>query len=106
MKKYKFSLSEMSNVFPEESGLPYKLWLSTKSGREKHGARIKLEVDGEWYPLMILANGTLKWKEEPPIKGRDMKRVLKFVVLNKQEILDHWNGLTSSAQFTKSLKSI
>jgi hypothetical protein len=107
MKKYKFtSLFEMSNVFPEKSGLSYKIWLSTKSGKEKNGARIKLEVDRKFYSLIILADGFLKWKKEPSIKTRDMKKVLKFVEINKQKILDHWNGLTSSSQFTKSLTKV
>jgi hypothetical protein len=105
MKRYK-SLYEMSNIFPEESGVPYVIWVSTKSGKEKHGPRVKVDIDGVSYTLMILSNEEIKWVSEPNIFGKAKKKIIDFVSKNKQPILDHWNGLTSSGQFSKSLKKV
>lgn len=97
---------EMSNIFPEESGVPHVIWVATKSGRERHGARVKVEVDGTRYTLMILADGTLKWVGDVPIKGKALKKLIAFVTLNREAILDHWNGKTSSGQFTKAIQAV
>jgi hypothetical protein len=37
MKRYeRLKLEEMSNLFPADTGLKHIVWISTKSGREKH----------------------------------------------------------------------
>lgn len=100
-------LDEMSNLFPEETGLNYKVWLSTKSGRERHSSRIKISnSDGEvifsiWgEPKVVGRRGKLL------LSGKDFRKIIKFIKLNQETLLLHWEGKTSSKQFTNAIKSI
>ena len=36
-------LTEMSNISKQKTGLDYIVWLFSNTGKEKHGARIKLK---------------------------------------------------------------
>ena len=41
-------LTEMSNISRQKTGLDYIVWLFPKTGKEKHGARIKIKIDNEY----------------------------------------------------------
>lgn len=102
-----FLTEEMSNLFPDETGINYKVWLSTQSGRERHSARVKISnSDGEavfsiWgEPELISKRGKII------ISGKDVKKIITFIKLNQETLLKHWDGETSSKQFTNSIKKI
>jgi len=100
-------LYEMSNLFPEDTGLKFKVWISTKSGREGYNARIKISNAEGTASVMIWGTPKIKdTKGKITITGNDLKDIVKFVELNREELLKHWGGETSSKQFTNAIKSI
>ena len=101
------SLYEMSNFFPEDTGLPYVLWITTKSGREKHEARVKIaNSDGEAI-IMIWGTPEIKSKKgKIRISGKQFKKLSLFIELNREALLAHWSGEISSGQLAKKLKKV
>lgn len=100
-------LTEMSNLFPEDTGLDFIVWISTKSGREKHNARIKISnSDGE---AVITIWGEPKIKNKKGkifINSKQFKNLNKFISLNREALIKHWNGEISSVQFVNLIKKI
>ena len=101
------TLYEMSNLFPNRTGLKYTIWILTKSGREKHGPRIKV-FNKDWsISVSIDNNPEIKdQKGKVNIKNKDLKDIYKFILLNKKTLLDHWNGKIDSADLSEKLEKI
>jgi hypothetical protein len=97
----------MSNLFPDSTGINYTLWLSSKSGREKHQARIKISnSDGE-ASISIWGEPQIKSKKgKIVIDGKSFNAIKKFIELNKEVLMQHWNGEIDSKTFANSIKSI
>ena len=53
-------LTEMSNISKKKTGLDYIVWLFPNTGKEKHGARIKIKVNNDYVPITI--------SDEPEVK--------------------------------------
>jgi hypothetical protein len=104
MKRYKQELFEMSNFFPNTTGLDYTIWVSTKSGKEKHWARIKISnTDGE-ASISISDNPEIKDKKgKIKINSTSFNKIKKFIKMNQQVLLDHWNGLIDSKELSQKL---
>ena len=83
-------LTEMSNISRQKTGLDYIVWLFPKTGKEKHGARIKIKIDNEYVPITI--------SEEPEVKSfvkidaKKLNKIKKWIILNKKILLKYWNG--------------
>lgn len=107
-------LFEMSNHFKEETGLSRVVWSSVKSGNEKHGPRIKVQkteankaIPDEWFSVTISDEPTIiNNSKKIKINAKELKKIKQWVLLNKEVLLAHWNGETSSLQLANSLKSI
>lgn len=100
-------LWEMSNIFPKNTGLKYTIWIFTKSGREKHGARIKV-IHSDWeISINISDNPEIKRKKgKVNIKSKDLHKIYKFIEINKNVLLDHWNGIIDTVDMIKKLKKV
>jgi len=100
-------LYEMSNLFPYATGLNYVVWISAKSNKERHWARIKIaDNDGE-ASISIDDNPEVKSKKgNIKISGKNLKDIKQFIALNKDVLLDHWNGKIDSKQLGERIKSI
>jgi len=107
-KEEKQSLFEMSNLFPDDTNVSgYTIWISTKSGREQHNARIKISnSDGEAEISIWGKPEVKKSKGKIKLSGKKYNRLLDFIELNKDALLRHWIGKTSSAQFTKEIQPL
>jgi len=104
----KQSLYEMSNLFPDDTNVEeYTIWISTQSGREQHNARIKItNADGS-AEISIWGKPEIKGsKGKIKLSGKKYKRLLDFIELNKEALLRHWSGETSSMQFIKEIKPL
>lgn len=100
-------LTEMSNLFPEDTGLDFILWISTKSGREKHNARIKISNTKGEAVIMIWGEPKIKSKKgKITITGKQYKNILKFLELNRDTLISHWNGQISSVELGRRIKKI
>lgn len=101
-------LEEMSNLGFNSTGLVgYTLWITSKSGREGHAARIKLSnSDGE-VSISIFGDPGIKEKSgKIRISGKDMKMIKRFIALNKTALMNHWNGITDSKEFGNAIKKL
>ena len=47
------SLFEMANISTKKTGLDFIVWISPQSGREKHSARIKVQINNDFIPITI-----------------------------------------------------
>lgn len=105
-RKY-MKLEEMSNLFPDSTGLDIPVWISSKSGREKHNARIKImNNDGEVSISIYGEPEIKKMKGKIKLSGRQISNIKKFIALNRDTLLNHWNGLIDSKTFGERIKKI
>ena len=89
MIQYKKKFYEMANLTKEDTGLPYIIWITSSSGKEKHWARIKVSYKNELIPVLI--------SDDPKviIKGKQLPKfsiIRKFIIENKDILLAYWNS--------------
>jgi hypothetical protein len=109
MQRYKkIPLYEMSNLFPDDTNVPYyTIWITTQSGREKHNARIKIDNADGSAEIAIWGEPFIKSKSGKIItSGKKFKKLLQWITLNREALLRHWSGETSSVQFSKEIKKV
>jgi hypothetical protein len=97
-------LFEMSNYFPEETGLPFVVWFINDDMGRHHLPRGKVRVDGKEYPFSISPKVLWLAGAAPRISGKEFKKLQKFVGLNREAILAHWNNKLSSGQLGDAFK--
>lgn len=109
-KPYKskyIKLEEMSNLYPDNTGLDVPIWISSKSGREKHHARIKVMTDDGEVSISIVGAPELKnTKGKIKLNAKQFANITKFIELNRDTLLDHWNGKIDSKTFGEQIKKI
>ena len=106
MNQYKSLYQEMSNIYPFNSGVPYVLWISQKSGREKHGARIKVSVPQENKFLTFTVSTEPKLLSKTKISLNDINSIKSWIILNQTVLIKFFNGEFDTVQFWKKLKKL
>lgn len=110
-KKNDEILFEMANPRPEDTGLPMCIFISPK-GYTKHFARIKVckEYGAKFKPYDTF---TVTIQDSPKIIGdigeikpKDIEKVKKFIIKNKDLLIKHWKYEISDKQFLNDLKKI
>jgi hypothetical protein len=88
-------LYEMSNLFPDDTGLPVTVWVSPRC-QARHAARLEVcRIPGN---RMVPSNTVVVGIEPEPrlIEGRLPERylspVMQWVALNREPLLAYWNG--------------
>lgn len=107
MNSHSHEVLGMSNITPDDSGIKgVVLWASTGivAGKKlKHGPRLGISVVGAKSVSVTLT-------KPPRILGKMPKRVendvLKFIDLNFDLLLAHWENKISSKNFLMNLKSL
>ena len=95
-------LYEMANIKPIHTGLPVTVWVSIKF--ENHKPRIK--VMNEDCKVSILIS------DDPEVlvgnckTNKILKKVFKWVKLNKNTLLDFWNDKIDTIDLANNLKSL
>ena len=102
-------LIEMSNLFPEDHGIPgvSKIWITTASGKEKHKLpRFKVEYANNKSAVYVYIKDEVKYKtgNKPPSKLD--KSIVRWAIINREAMTDHYYGKTSSRQFVFSIVSL
>jgi hypothetical protein len=103
-------LYTMVNLRGRSTGLPMNIWIGPK-GHARHAARIKVQMDHRTkFDLDLLAVVGVAADPAEVIEGRltpaDLALVQRYVALNRQAILDHWNEKTDGMQLTRALKPL
>lgn len=92
-----YALYEMSNISPEKTGLPFQIWIQHRTFREGHWARIKVYPNGvktkKYITISVEDNPKIKFKSKGlTISQKKINKVIKFVKLNKEILVDYWNN--------------
>src|SRR6516162_9510944 len=92
----------MVNLRGRTSGLPMNVWIGPR-GRARHAARIKVQMDHrEQFDVDNLAVVSVEDRLPRVIEGQldaaDLDLVRRYIVLNRQAILDHWHEQTDGAE--------
>jgi hypothetical protein len=102
-------LYEMTNIYPDTSGLPMTVWIRPRSN-ERHGPRIKVctmpgprmlphdTVTVTLPPIQVIPPGGLSASE--------LRSVTDWIVLNEEAIRDHWDGTIDGIQFALRLRKL
>ena len=85
----------MSNLYPRHTGLPFIVWVSPR-GNAQHAARVKIALRPKMVPsemISVTINDPIEAiGEEGRISGRDFKLLRQWIELNREVLLQFWNG--------------
>ena len=104
----------MSNLVQIDTGLDHIVWVSAKTGREKHGPRIKVQKTNtrrirpnDWVsvtisdsPVMIDKDKTVK------ISNKEFKRIKEFIRANRTTLDGYWNSTISTKAMVTAITPI
>jgi hypothetical protein len=100
----------MVNVRSRSSGLPMNVWIGPR-GHARHAAHIKVQMDhGPQFDVDNLA--VVSVEDDPPqiIEGSlgaaDLNRIRRYIELNKQAIMEHWQEKTDGIELSRALKRL
>jgi len=101
---------EMANIRPDETNLPMVIWIFPKTGKEKHSARIKVskkygeKASDDMFTITIPDYEIIG--DTGNIKKQDIEKVIAFVKLNEQVILQVWEDKISPAKAVSLFKKL
>ena len=99
----------MSNLFPRQTGLPMTVWVQVKGGA-RHGARVKVNM--AHGPRANVDNmAVVSVRSEPRLlrgflDGRDLAAVRTWIELNREVIIDHWEGRADTGDLIARLRRL
>lgn len=104
-------LFEMSNISREDSGLPVRVWVSSKmSAAQRHGPRLKVELPVKGSPTIpvllkidITENDVVGYEQLP---SKILNPLRDFINLNYNVLIQYWNDEISTKQMIMSIKGI
>ena len=104
-------LFEMANIEQEDTGLSVVVYVSPAQGN--HGPRIKFMNDyGSAYdfdnaiPMTISDVPEISVSFKPKIKSKDIQLIKRWVILNKDILLDYWNHKVTTKQMINSVERV
>lgn len=96
----------MSNVQPAESGLQFVVYISERQG--SHDVRVKVAAGPKAPPFV--ASVSVRPSVEVvagDLSGRDLELLRRWIDLNRDVIIDHWEGrMRSSRDVLNALRPI
>jgi predicted RNA-binding protein len=99
-------LYEMANFDQNDTGLDEVIYVSVKQG--SHGPRLKVfknkQPKGENFSVTI--EDTPRMIGKVFVNAKELKRIVEFITLNKQVLLDYWNFEITTTTLVKELKKI
>ena len=102
-------LYEMTNIYPRTSGLPMTVWISPR-GRARHDARVKVcRVPGN--RMVPEDTAVVSVRPEPAlIEGEldadALRAVQAWILLNRDVLIDFWNGETDGVELAQRLRRV
>ena len=102
-------LWEFANLYQKETNLPMIVFVSPK-GKAKHGPRIKVQTNHSHKSMQgKLVSITIE--DSPKIIGKglsskDFELVKKFIIDNKETLINYWNERIVTSEMIQKLKKI
>lgn len=102
-------LFEMANLYPRTTGLPMTVWVSPP-GNARHDARVKVSR-GAGDRMVLEDAAVVGIRPVPPvIEGElgaaEFAAVARWIELNREVLLDYWNGTADTAELIGRLRRI
>lgn len=88
----------MASLFPEDTGLPFVVWISTKGGA-RHDVRVKVSQSANAVPqdmISVAVRPQIKIVGNATIKGSHWKLLQQWIELNREILIRHRDGEISS----------
>lgn len=103
-------LYTMVNLRGRSTGLPMNIWIGPR-GHARHAARIKVQMDHrakfDLENLAVISVETdLPEILEGELSANDLEFVSRYIALNREAILDHWNETTDGVELANALKPL
>jgi hypothetical protein len=102
-------LFTMTNLYPRRTGLPMTVWVSPR-GHARHAARIKVNM--AHGARMTIGNTAVVRLQPMPrvmagqLSAEDQVAVFRWIAMNEQALLDHWNGLIDGGDLIERLRPL
>ena len=98
----------MSNLYPEQTGLPYYLWISVGQG-VRHGPRVKVARTLSDLPQnmsSVSITEPITVHSGPSMSNKDINQLKEWIELNRETLLDYWNMQASTLATLQRIKRI
>lgn len=102
-------LYEMSNLYPRDTGLPMTVWIGPKA-RARHDVRVKVCLrHGD--RMDILNTASVAVRPEPrlvrgSLDAGDLRKVIAWIELNRDLLIDVWNGDAGFVETAQRLRKL
>jgi hypothetical protein len=109
MSEIDLDLDLMTNLYPRTTGLPMVIWVGPSYGvgysvrikvMQRHGQQMDpgdLAVVALYPEPHVVAGG---------LSGGDLTLVRRWLALNQQAVLDHWNALIDGVELGQRLQKL
>ena len=102
-------LFEMANLYPGSTGLTRTIWVSPR-GNARHGPRIQVcQIPGDRMVIDDAASVTVSDHPEVaagPLPAAAVAEAVRWIILNKQPLLEYWEGKIDTMGLFQQLKKI
>lgn len=99
----------MASLYPRDTGLPMTVWIGPKAGA-RHDVRVKVSMaHGDRMDADNLATVSVRPVPEVlhgRLAGADTAEVIRWIELNRDVIVDYWNGSASTLEMAARLRSL
>jgi hypothetical protein len=105
-------LYEMANLRPSETGINIVVYADQRDGLVKHAARIKVskiygdKTSQSLFPITIEDNPRIIGNDIGEIKPKDIRKIIGWIKLNQQLLLDYWYRRITTTTFINGLRKI
>jgi hypothetical protein len=100
---------EMANLYPRDTGLPITVWVSHR-GRARHDARIRVcRTHGDRMGgtnLAVVAIRPSPRVVHGPLAQSDFATIADWITLNRDALIEYWNGTLSTFELVDRLQRI
>lgn len=98
----------MANLYPEQTGLPFILWISVGQGA-RHGPRVKVvrtlsDLPQNMASVSIAEPVTVH--SGPAMSNKELAQLREWIELNRNTLLDYWNMRESTLVTLQRIKPI
>lgn len=101
-------IARMSNLFPEDTGLPFVVWISTGIG-SRHGPRVKVALSKGDMPeraVSVTIADVPEVIQGGRLRPADLALLSRWLALNSTVLLAHWRNEMSAKQALAQLRHL
>ncbi len=98
----------MSNLYPEQTGLPFILWISVGQGA-RHGPRVKVARTLSDLPqnmASVSITEPVMVHSGPALSNKEQAQLREWIELNRETLLDYWNMRESTLVTLQRIKRV